>query len=525
MPDLQPLTNHKLLGAGRSGQVYLAKLNDVFLARKVFFTDKVANIFHYFFFGAPNPYVWNEDAIKCAYHRRKILGSLVQFWFDDKLKVADAIAIDWNQEFKAYQLDTEFIQGRHVALHQPFSQARERELPILVRCIMIPLQKHLIKAGLDGLVWQAGKGTPSALNNFLLEGSDAKEYKFVWIDLESGVPALFPLNPKTLFSFYLPKSIKYRRALFDDVNASQLNQYVNIHKVNIEERLGKQIYLELLDQIDQLEHHQSRWKSLKRVDSSIQYQLKTGKISEQQAQWYSRHPAIWYRRELIRLAQKSCVKLIIHLPLKTFKLISQIQYKKLIKQFLQFIFSQSFRLSLARKYVTERGEKWLHRKQITEAEAVYLLSSLKRESTSDYLNDFSVHLGLKFFVKGLEYFLLPLLYTVGIIDELILATWLVMGGPIYRTIYTTFRAIQSIASGQEIPWIAFLVGLLPTVGTLAYPCQIIYSATGRRKKVAQFILYDFFSRIGEKVPAWGGKDTLTEHFFNHCADRLVRRVS
>lgn len=232
----------------------------------------------------------------------------MQFWFDGKLKVANAIAIDWNQEFKAYQLDTEFIQGRHVALHQPFSQVRERELPTLVRCIMMPLQKHLIKAGLDGLVWQAGKGTPSALNNFLLESFDSEGYKFVWIDLESGVPALFPLNPGALFSFYLPKSLEYRRALFDDVDVNQLNRYAGIHKVSLEEKLGSQIYLEFLNHINQLEHHQNRWKSVKRVDSGIQYQFKIARITEQQAQWYFQHPATWYGRELIRLIRQGCVR-------------------------------------------------------------------------------------------------------------------------------------------------------------------------------------------------------------------------
>jgi hypothetical protein len=138
------------------------------------------------------------------------------------LKVADAIAIEWNEEHKAYQFDTEFIQGRHVALRQPCNRERTDELPALVRGIMLPLQKRLLEEGLDGLIWQAGKGTPNALNNFLLVNDTPEQYSFVWIDLESGVPALFPLNPLTLFSFYIPKSIQYKRALFDDVNPNKL---------------------------------------------------------------------------------------------------------------------------------------------------------------------------------------------------------------------------------------------------------------------------------------------------------------
>jgi len=43
---------------------------------------------------------------------------------------------------------------------------------------MKPLQKRLIESGFDGLVWQAGKGNPVALNNFLLDN----KRNWVWID-------------------------------------------------------------------------------------------------------------------------------------------------------------------------------------------------------------------------------------------------------------------------------------------------------------------------------------------------------
>ncbi|MDZ4875769.1 MAG: hypothetical protein CLLPBCKN_005189 [Chroococcidiopsis cubana SAG 39.79] len=85
------------------------------------------------------------------------------------------LSTKWNQEFKAYQIDTEFIKGRHVSLLQPCSRERAIELPTLVRGIMLPLQNKLIEAGLDGLVWQAGKGTPTALNNFLLASDTSNQ--------------------------------------------------------------------------------------------------------------------------------------------------------------------------------------------------------------------------------------------------------------------------------------------------------------------------------------------------------------
>lgn len=202
MADLQAASNPKLLGAGRSGQVFLVESQAGSIARKVFFGDTITNLIHYFFFGAPNPYIWNEDALQSAYYRRKIITDLVQFWFSDKLTVADATDTGWHEQLKAYQLDTKFAKGRAVALHQPFNSDGDAEVKDLVHNIMLSLQNKLIQAGFDGLVWQAGKGNPVALNNFLLVDDSAPDsYHFVWIDLEFGVPALIPLNPLSLFHF------------------------------------------------------------------------------------------------------------------------------------------------------------------------------------------------------------------------------------------------------------------------------------------------------------------------------------
>jgi hypothetical protein len=83
--------------------------------------------------------------------------------------------------------------------------------------------------------------------------------------------------------------------------------------------------------------------------------------------------------------------------------------------------------------------------------------------------------------------------------------------------------LQNASNRKEIPWVAFLVGLIPTFGFLAYPCQIIYSAQGKNKKIAKFIVYDFLTKIGAKIPILGGKDTQTEHFFNRVADQIAYR--
>jgi hypothetical protein len=109
MVDSETNLEPKLLGAGCSGQVFLISTPSGKIARKIFSGDRLAKIVHYFFFGADNAYIWNEDFLKCAYYRRKILDFLAQYWFASKLKIASAIDTGWHEELKLNILDTEFI--------------------------------------------------------------------------------------------------------------------------------------------------------------------------------------------------------------------------------------------------------------------------------------------------------------------------------------------------------------------------------------------------------------------------------
>ncbi|MBI1935522.1 hypothetical protein HYS31_03700 [Candidatus Woesearchaeota archaeon] len=44
----------------------------------------------------------------------------------------------------------------------------------------------------------------------------------------------------------------------------------------------------------------------------------------------------------------------------------------------------------------------------------------------------------------------------------------------------------------------------------------------KNTKLAEFLLYDMFSKIGEKIPILGGQNTRLHHFFNHIPDLIVR---
>lgn len=512
------------IGRGRSGIVFRssdANGNDI--AIKVFSGENSLTKFvNYVFTGAPNSYSWNGDAVRCADLRRKALSLLLPYWLDSHVRIAGSLRTDWNEEARAYELQTEFIQGRNAGLHHPFSNETDWELSDLVKNVMKPLQANLIESGFDGLVWQAGKGNPVGLNNFLLDN----EGNWVWIDAESGVPALFPLNPIALFSHYLPSSVKHGRALFDDVDTDKLGNYITRNQVELEVRIGDEQFRRLIEIIPQIKHHQEKWKSISRASKSITYNLRKGKITQEQADLYYNRPLLWYGRESVRLTKKAFKKVGYDIPRKVIQKLRSFDYMGAIRNLAKFVFSGKYRKTCIEDYLNVRIKKWEERGQLKPDEANMLREQVKNDSTSPYLTDFFVLIGLKPAVKWFEFFGLPSLYAMGVIDETILAIGVAMGGTIYRTLYTSGRMLvdklNPNSSGSNPRLIALLVGAIPTIGNAAYPVQMIYSATSTTKELAEFMTYDISTRIGEKIPIWGGRDTRTEHFFNHIPDLIIR---
>ena len=516
----EDLSLAEVIGRGRSGEV--SKLVDSegkVLAGKVFIGDSATKVIHHLISGAPNPYGWNEDAILCAYHRRKILEPLCEYWFNDKLRVAVAHSTPWNEEHDAFELRTEFIDGRHAALKHPFSSKDEVELSDLVNNIMKPLQEILIESGFDGLVWQAGKGNPVAANNFMVEENDGSK-NWVWIDLESGVPALIPLNPLTLFSFYIPASIKHRRLLFDDVDIEKLLSYVKSNMDGLVDKIGEERYISIIEDINKLRSHQRNWKSMSRAENGIEYQLRTGKIEQRNADFYREHQYFWYARESARYAWTVYNKVLGELPWNIFERLCLVDYKKLFFDALKFIGSQKFRTKVAKEYVEKRIAEWNERGALSDNEAEQLLGELKSDSASSYITDFFVHIALNGISKSCQFGVLPLLYLHHDVSGETLFNGIMFGGGATRFVYSSGRFVQSAVKGEEKPWIALGMSIMPKVGNLAYPIQMTYSAKKEANSLARFIAYDTVTIMGCKIPIWGGNDTLTEHFFNRIADRF-----
>ena len=510
-----PITELEELGRGRSGVVYLSRESEgAPIARKVFGSEGITKWVQCAFLGAPNPYVWNEDAIRCAHLRREILAELVAHWFGRELYVARSQGWGWNPQARAFELRTQLVRGRAPRLHHPFRDQVQDEVHALSELIMPKLQRLLIESGFDGMVWQAGKGNPVALNNFLLEHDEMNgQLRWAWIDLESGVPALAALNPIALFGFYVPRSFRFGRPLFDDVDTKRLRQYLK----------SGDWPQTLHEEVEELDLRQERWKKLPRVARSIGYRLARGVISDEQARWFRDRPVRWILRE----ARGAAVRLpgsLVHIANRAFRRVASVPWRTLPSLAGRFILSQRYRASLARQYSAQRVAAWAERGQIGANDAATLCLQLDQEDSATFATDFGVHLALKPFVKCFEYWLCPLLYALGFLSEGWFALILLTAGPLARSAYTAGRVVQNSFEGKERPWTALAIGVLPAVGNFAFLIQFLRSSRTEDDALARFLLYDGFARIGAGVPIWGGEDSLTEHRLNRLADRIVRRL-
>ena len=511
----------KFIGNGRSARVYLSTVEGKAVATKIFTGEPTSKIILFVLTGSANPYNWCEDAIKSAMIRRRILTSLCQFWFDKKVRLPETYGYSWNEEVKAFQIEAEFIPGCHAPLINPMKADSKDYASELRQEIMEPLQDHLIDSGFDGLVWQAGKGNPVADSNFMLLKDKGDSYQWIWIDLESGVPAIFAMNFLSTLTYYLPKCVKHGEWMFDTVDTAKLETYLDVKKADLIEKLGEECYSSLKKDSQELQETQNNWKKIKRYKRSVIYAKSQDKISQEEFDRYLDRPIAWYMKTLI--------KLMVSIFTKSGKAISKlakwfvnINYRRLIHHSFKYITSARYRWGVARWYLQKDIKKWYARKSIDNDDRKYLLSELHKDEVSTYLTDFSVHLALKPLDMLITFFVIPLITatsTLSVSDGVFLAMAV---GPVLRSTYTIWRFTHSVVrKRRHFPIIALLIGALPVVGNIAYPAELFFRGSKNRDQLAKFILYSFAAKIGAKIPVWGGKDSGTEHFFNRWSNKLL----
>ncbi len=511
------------LGQGRAAQVYLDRdAGGREIVRKIFTGELASKLVLYLLTGAPNPYKWCEAAIRSACARRRILAHLVVFWFGGKLRLPWTSGWRWNATHRAFEIASERIDGHHAPLRGPEEETGPDPVRDLVDEVMAPLQARLIEAGFDGLVWQAGRGNPVAASNFMLETARPNEddLSWVWIDLESGVPALFAMNPLATLGYYLPRSRHHRGWLFDDVDVPKLESYVERHREDLEQALGGAAVEEIVAATAELACQQPAWKSISRHHRSIAHELSQGRISEEQAEHYLSRWLAWYTR----FAATGVARMARRVPTALRRAASWLfglGYRQAAVTTWHFCTSQRYRSRAARRLMLTRIRAWSDRGFLDAEMAHRLHAQLRHDDISAYVTDFGVHLAMKPGIKAVQWFSLPPMLALGMIDTPTAAFLLVAGGLIGRTLYTTGRLIQAFVLGQRRPWLAWGVSMLPVVGNVAYPAELVYCGTEDGGDAARFILYDSLATTGRALPIWGGQDSLVEHWFNRLGDRVM----
>lgn len=524
-PTMPPLDDAARIGQGRSGIVFADTAEDGDrLASKVFGAGGLTKAVQWILLGAPNPYFWNADAVTCAQLRRDILEVLVPVWMDGEVTVAGAKDVRLTADRSAFALRTRFVAGRPARLRHALQSDRPDEGRDLWQRVLPKLRGYLEVSGFDGLLWQAGIGNPVAMNNFLLEpsadlsttpGGDTRSGRWVWIDLESGVPAVFPISPLVFLRYSMRLWRRLGRVPFDDVDTDRLLTYLAEDPDDIRTAIGDESMQALVGDVGRLRDHQQRWKALPRRQSAIAYRLKTGAIDREQAAFYETHPLAWHRSQ-IRYGIRSVAKGMRKAVSKCADFLRGVPLRLYLSVFWRFVSSQAYRERAVHAYLEHQIGDWIDRGQLTSLDAALLRRQIGIPESSVYTADFGIHLALKPVVKIIQYWLLPALFAFGLISGPLFAVLLLTGGAVARTAYTLGRLIQSAGRGLERPWIALLIGVLPVVGNLAYPGQMLVSARDDNEHLARFLLDDGFARIGRHLPIWGGQDTWTEH----CAVRI-----
>jgi hypothetical protein len=528
MPSSQPSSantsngateSRRRLGAGRSGQVFEEVTADGrSLACKVFLPDGASSLVNQLLTGAVNPYRWNRHAVDCAVLRRRILAPLVQCWFGGELRLPETEGSRWDAEHRAFELRAERVKGRHTQLRHSLGGGDTDEVSELVRRIMRPLQHYLAESGFDGLLWQAGKGNPVAAANYMRDLSRGAA-RWVWIDAESGVPALFPMAAWTLATTYLPLSVKHRRWLFDDVDVARLRRYVERNAAELRAAVGTAALEALRSDISALENSQWEWRSLGRHQRGVESHLVTGKLSSDAAATFRGRPLRW-AAHLARRAAWSVLRRTGSRCRAAWARVSGSWSLRALESYAAFFASSSRRRRWAGHHVRRRILDWRRRGMLSPETAGAVRASMDSDVASEYLADFGVHLAIKPAVKVLTWLSLPILALGGLADHWTLVGLLAFSGALGRTLYTGGRTLQAALGRRPCPWVALGIGVLPVIGNAAFPIQLLAATRGQRGLVARFLVHDILSGLGRRLPIWGGADTLAEHTLNDLAGWL-----
>jgi hypothetical protein len=189
-----------------------------------------------------------------------------------------------------------------------------------------------------------------------------------------------------------------------------------------------------------------------------------------------------------------------------------------LRQGLQLLFSPQYQAQFGYRRIESAIESWHRAERISDLEAEQLRQQLSGKEVRTYVRGFGAHLALKvltpiavpakygglaaFLASGNLWFLLPMLLMPAARTLITLASW-------------WSSRVENVPHGE-----ALLAGLLPVVGSAAFPLQLFAA----RSELSTFLIRDAASKLGRRIPIYGGPNSRTEIALIRGTDILVETL-
>jgi mRNA-degrading endonuclease RelE of RelBE toxin-antitoxin system len=315
--------------------------------------------------------------------------------------------------------------------------------------------------------------------------------------------------------------LKRGRALFDDIDADILLKYIDDNSKKLTDKLGDQEFSDLKIDVESLLKHYCDWRgetrftrickyfAFKKIISKVECD---GLLSGEKSK--SRFMLTTYFPRQFQMINKFICR-------KTANLAKAFNPLKWTLFFIKSGLSRKYRIEKSQNFVIRRIDEWRELNRISENESEMLKKELYLLESNQFLSDFGVFLALKPFGYFVKLFIIPFFLIYGWLSPETAVFIIVFFSLSVRFLYAFFRSLEDLLLHKSFPYIALLVAPIPSVGTLAYPCQMLHSAI-KGHTISQFIMYEVFSTISKKIPIWGGDNSEVEYFLNRCAYKMIK---
>ncbi len=222
--------------------------------------------------------------------------------------------------------------------------------------------------------------------------------------------------------------------------------------------------------------------------------------------------------------------------------VNKIYRKKIFTRIGLLFVSNKFQLEYSKYVIYSELYFWKKHGRISSKEFKNHIKYLKVGYIQEYLRSFSFHLGLKFFeavtstikIMGIAWYLstfasnfpdvdpdspLTLRLMTSFLQTAALnpiSILMIINTSVWRTLITLQRMI-SIRRRHITYRVALFWGMIPALGTLAYPMQLYSSC----QELSIFLMRNTTSRIGQKFPIYGGKDSILELWFIKTINLII----